>query len=262
MPAALEDILVERTPGLARGRTARLMPTKEIGLGEEDSEKNSKILVAGRGEAGSHTCSQLEDLSLALLPSGPNTQKPVLSTLPASLLLPSSHQGGRPQTREQTLKGLVKGSGASALGTQPAGGNARPWGCCPKQDSCSTVLTPACLQAHSQRPGRRRTDQWMCLPATMRCLTHSLPTRPSAGLTGRCRGTDPVPTLPRSFAGTMSTLGLKQHKLNISALLLSPNHFLSRYYLERPQQVVNPITCLLQKLAGPYRTKMGKCTND
>lgn len=167
-----------------------------------------------------------------------------------------------PQTREQTLEGLVKGSGESALGTQPAGGNAQPWGCCPKQDSCSTVLTPACLQAHSQRPGRRHTDQWTCLPATMRCLTHSFPTRYSAGLTGRCRGTDPVPTLPRSFAGTMSTLGLKQHKLNISAWLLSPNHFLSRYYLQRPQQVVNSITCLLQKLAGPYRTKMGKCTND
>lgn len=79
MPTAFEDILVERTPGITRGRAVHLGPMEELGLGEGKNKNNSKILAGGRGEGGFHTCTQLEDLILALLPPGLD-RTPLLGT--------------------------------------------------------------------------------------------------------------------------------------------------------------------------------------
>lgn len=79
MPTAFEDILVERTPGIVRGRAVHLGPMEELGLGEGKNKNNSKILAGGRGEGGFHTCTQLEDLILALLPPGLD-RTPLLGT--------------------------------------------------------------------------------------------------------------------------------------------------------------------------------------
>lgn len=71
---------MERTPGITRGRAIHLGPMEELGLGERENNNNSKILVGGRGEGGFHTCTQLEDLILALLPPGLD-RPPLLGTL-------------------------------------------------------------------------------------------------------------------------------------------------------------------------------------
>lgn len=90
-PIALEDIWVKGIPGLTRNRTFILCLGSNLGW----KRKKTYILKCWQGvreRVGFHTCTQLEDLTLALLPPGPSTQKPLLSTVTRSLA--SSHGVG------------------------------------------------------------------------------------------------------------------------------------------------------------------------
>lgn len=181
MPTAFEDILVERTPGIARGRAVHLGPMEELGLGEGKNKNNSKILAGGRGEGGFHTCTQLEDLILALLPPGLD-RTPLLGT--ACLLHAPLFPAGQAASDQRA-------------------GPARP-------DEGSQGKSPgnSCLQeAMPRTPGvPRDTGPWLLAPL----CSHQPACRPTAGAlvgglqTNVCAFLPPVSRLPHGPYSALS----------------------------------------------------------
>lgn len=160
---------MERTPGITRGRAVHLGPMEERGLGKGENKNNSKILAGGRGEGGFHTCTQLEDLILALPPPGLD-RTPLLSTLTASSLLPSSQQGRLPRTREQTLQGLMKALRERALGTEACRKRSPAPQVFPETQGPSSALLnrPACKTTAGALVGDPQTNVWAFLPPMRR----------------------------------------------------------------------------------------------